>query len=105
MVVVERDYSIMAGGHRYLYYADLLVDPSTGLVLRPLDSLASETNVRTLINTLTALSFQLTSCWLLVYSQDGSHRCTHTHTLYIWVGIVLNSHDICQAYIAQINIQ
>lgn len=83
MVIIERDYSSMSQRHRYLYYADLLVGPVTGLLLRPLSSLANETSVRTLINTLIALSFQLTSCWLLLYTPDESNRQEYTSASYI----------------------
>ena len=71
-VIIERDYSPLRQRHRQHSYADLLVDPSTGLLLRPLSSLASEAGMRATINTLTALSFQLTTCWLLLYTEDSN---------------------------------
>ena len=77
MIVIERDYysrfkrqSEITNRSSTPSYADLLVDETTGIVLRPMSLLGSDAGLKALISTITALSFQLEGCWILLYTED-----------------------------------
>ena len=55
-------------------YADLIVDQSSGIVLRPLSLLSSDVGLRTLVNLATALSLQYEKCWIILFAQ-ADNRC------------------------------
>ena len=51
-------------------YADIIVDQSVGIVLRPMSLLSTDAGLKALISTITALSFQFEACWILLYTGD-----------------------------------
>ena len=78
VVIVERDYYTsfkrqleITNRSSTPSYADLLVDETTGIVLRPMSLLGSDAGLKALISTITALSFQLEGCWVLLYTEDN----------------------------------
>ena len=55
-------------------YADLIVDQSSGIVLRPLSLLSNDVGLRTMVNLATALSLQYEKCWIILYA-PADNRC------------------------------
>ena len=75
--IVERDYYTHFKQHSdgtarssRFSYADLIIDQSVGVVLRPLCELSSDAGLKALISTTTALSFQFETCWVILYAED-----------------------------------
>lgn len=50
-------------------YADLILDQSTGIVVRPLSLLSTDIGLKTLVNATNALSLQYERCWVVLYAQ------------------------------------
>ena len=73
-MVVERDYySHFKEGKPKSYncsYADIIIDQSVGIILRPMSPLSADAGLKALISTTTALSFQFEACWILLYVED-----------------------------------
>ena len=77
-MMVERDYyshfkgEQLEGKHKSCScnYADIVVDQSVGLVLRPMSLLSTDAGLKTVISTTTALSFQFEVVWILLYTGD-----------------------------------
>lgn len=80
VLVVERDYSSLAPS-KWLSWADLSISQGVGVLIRPISILASAEDGRTLIRTVTALSLQYQTCWVVLYHQDQnrSGKCMHMH--------------------------
>ena len=62
---------------RGICYVDLILDQSSGIVLRPLSLLGSDVGLKTLVSLTTALSLQYEKCWIVLYAQDEK-RCGMT---------------------------
>ena len=50
-------------------YADLILDQSNGILVRPLSLLSCDVGLKTLVNTANALSLQYEKCWVVLYAQ------------------------------------
>ena len=79
--MVERDYySLFKGGLEgkpksyNCSYADVIVDQSVGIVLRPISLLSTDAGLKSVISTITALSFQFETCWILLYSAGNQRQ-------------------------------
>lgn len=78
IVMIERDYYTHFKGEQLegkskgcsCNYADIIVDQSVGLVLRPMSLLSTDAGLKTVISTTTALSFQFEAIWVLLYTGD-----------------------------------
>lgn len=75
--MIERDYyshfkeGLEGKPKRYdCSYADVIIDQSVGIVLRPVTLLSTDAGLKALISTITALSFQFEACWILLYIGD-----------------------------------
>lgn len=72
---------------RGVCYADLILDQSSGIVLRPLSLLGNDVGLKTLVSLTTALSLQYEKCWIMLYAQDEK-RCADWAWNPAWVWIL-----------------
>ncbi len=83
VVVIGRAYSSLAHS-KWLSWADLAVSQGVGIVLRPYSSLSSAAGGRSLIHTMTALSLQYRTCWVILYQQD-KNRSANLYTEVVFI--------------------
>ena len=75
IMLLERNYSkvLCECDSMQLYYADLIVDEQTGIVLQQLQKLTETHEVEPVVNRITKLSLQFSQCWLILYPQKGKN--------------------------------
>lgn len=78
VLVVERDYSSLTPS-KWLSWADLSISQGVGILIRPISILASAEDGKTLILTVTALSLQYQTCWVVLYHQDQNRSGKYKH--------------------------
>lgn len=72
--ILERNYAVMQKGGNHLHFADIDVDPQTGIVLQNLLELHKSNTAEPLIIKLASLSTKYSCCWLLLYSPLKGNR-------------------------------
>ena len=80
IVIVERDYYSHFKQHpdgrpektksSNCSYADLILDQSVGVIIRPMSQLSTDAGLKSMMSITTALSFQFEACWILLYTLD-----------------------------------
>ena len=75
-LVAEREYSRLSQS-KWLSWADLSISQGVGILLRPFSALATPTAGSGLIHTVTGLSLQYQTCWVILHPQDPN-RYMHT---------------------------
>ena len=74
-------------------YADLILDQSASIVMRPLSLLATDVGVKSLVNTTNALSMQYEKCWVILYAQtENRSPCTSIHIILV---LHVRTYNIC----------
>ncbi|XP_072025479.1 protein shortage in chiasmata 1 ortholog-like [Amphiura filiformis] len=101
IMLLERNYSKMISdsSSNKLYFADLIVDEQSGIVLQELHQLSEAHTVEPVVNRMTKLSLQYSVCWLILYTNKGKH------TGYPLGGQTVNNLARLQAALTQFSIK
>ncbi|XP_060607998.1 uncharacterized protein LOC132760117 isoform X2 [Ruditapes philippinarum] len=92
ILLLVRDYSLI-GGAKHLFFSDIDVDASTGIVLEDIKDLNDDCAVQNLVTKMVALSLKYVNCWLILFAntKTGSYQ---------YPGHVINNIGRLQAAVA-----
>ncbi|XP_061423537.1 protein shortage in chiasmata 1 ortholog isoform X2 [Lethenteron reissneri] len=91
VTIMERNYNELtiqtSEGTHPIFYADLIIDEGTAIVLKNLECLHEEGATDYIISQLAALSLQFQKCWLILYLSSSDYNMTYSHSAEVIHGL------------------
>ncbi|XP_075927884.1 protein shortage in chiasmata 1 ortholog isoform X6 [Petromyzon marinus] len=91
VTIMERNYNELtiqtSEGTHPIFYADLIIDEGTAIVLKNLECLHEEGATDYIISHLAALSLQFQKCWLILYLSSSDYNMTYSHSAEVIHGL------------------